>query len=239
MMDKKLKCLVVDDEPIGRKIIEDYVRRTPNLVLTASCKDAFEALEILQRQPVDLLFSDIQMPELNGVDLAKSLLNPPAIIFITAHNNFASDSFDLNITDYLLKPVSYERFLKALNKVVLQIDGKQKTASGDTTPDDYIFVKANNKLNKILLSDILYIESVKDYLKIHVSETVLMVYSTMKAIEEKLPVGKFCRIHQSYLVSVEQIKSLMGNVVELTNGASLPVSKSHKADLYKMLNLGE
>jgi DNA-binding LytR/AlgR family response regulator len=239
MTSKKLKCLVVDDEPIGREIVERFVQQTANLELLASCEDAFDALDVLQNEPVDILFSDIQMPKVNGMELVKSLPHPPAVIFITAYDNFAAGSYDLNVVDYLLKPVSYQRFLKAVNKAQLYIDVAKKTEPTAGTDHPFIFVKANNRLNKVLLCDILYIESVKDYIKIHTPQSALMVYSTMKAMEEKLPVGKFYRIHQSYLVPPEQIKSLMGNMVELNTGASLPISKSHKSELYKMLSIDE
>ncbi|MEV4883668.1 two component transcriptional regulator, LytTR family [Chitinophaga ginsengisegetis] len=239
MSSTKIKCLIVDDEPIGREIIEGFVEKIPGFELLASCEDAFEALEILQREPVDLLFSDIQMPKVNGLELVRSLPNPPAIIFITAYDNFAVDSYELNITDYLLKPVSYERFLKAVNKAVVQIKSKQEIKLNAATENPFIFLKAEGKLNKILLSEILYIESIKDYIKIHTLRNTLLVYSSMKAIEAKLPVDKFYRIHQSYIVSLDHIKSLMGNVVELNTGLSLPVAKSQKSALYRILNIGE
>jgi DNA-binding LytR/AlgR family response regulator len=239
MSSTKIKCLIVDDEPIGREIVEGFLAKIPGFELLASCEDAFEALEILQREPVDLLFSDIQMPKVNGLELVRSLPNPPAIIFITAYDNFAVDSYELSITDYLLKPVSYERFLKAVNKAVLQIKGKQEIKPNTTTDNPYIFLKAEGKLNKVLLSEILYIESIKDYIKIHTLRNTLLVYSSMKAIEVKLPVDKFYRIHQSYIVSLDHIKSLMGNVLELTTGLQLPVAKSQKSALYKILNIGE
>jgi DNA-binding LytR/AlgR family response regulator len=214
MTHTKINCLIVDDEPIGREIVEDYVARTAGLEAVASCEDAFEAIDILQHQHIDILFSDIQMPKVNGLELVKSLPQPPVVIFITGYREFAVDSYELNIIDYLLKPVPYERFLKAVNKAVLYIEAlRQKNQSAAAaTEAPYIFVRTdNNKMSRVLFADIRYVEALKDYVKIHTSEKPLVVYSTMKAMEEKLPAGKFCRIHQSYLVPLEQIKNLAGN----------------------------
>lgn len=239
-MSKKIKCLIVDDEPIGREIVEGYVMQTANLELVASCQDAFEALDILQYRPIDLLISDIQMPKVNGLDLVKSLPTPPAIIFITAHSNFAVDSFDLNITDYLLKPVAYERFLKAANKAVVQVGNSQRSSLNDIKPNDFIFLKADNRLNKILIHDIVYIEALKDYIKIVCNnEQKLIVHSSMKAMEEKLPSDEFFRIHKSCIIALKQIKSIEGNNVEFYNGESQIIAKARKEDLYKALDIGD
>ncbi len=242
MNDRKIKCVIVDDEPIGREIVEAFVSQTTNLQLLASCEDAFEALDILQHELVDLLFSDIQMPRVNGLELVRSLPNPPAIVFITAHDNFAIDGYELNVTDYLMKPVSYERFLKAVNKAILQIDVLRKSAHNDnvTSKNPFIFLKADNKLNKVLIDDISYIESLRDYLKfIFNDKKSLIVHSTMKAIEEKLPADNFFRIHKSCLVALKQVKSIMGNSVELYNDTSLLIAQARKEELYKALNITE
>lgn len=239
-MTGKIKCLIVDDEPIGREIIEKFVKELSYLELVAVCEDAFEALDILQNTPIDLLFSDIQMPKINGLELVRSLPFPPVIIFITAHSKFAVNGFELGVTDYLLKPVSFNRFLKAVNKAKLQIDSRN--SSSPSNPEnksaEYIFIKANNKFNKIQYKDILYIESIKDYIKIIFSNgTNLVTYSSMKAIEEKLPSTLFVRIHNSYLVKISAIKAVMGTVVELINGLSLPISKNRKEELFSILQI--
>ncbi len=192
----------------------------------------------LENQPVDLLLSDIQMPEINGLEFVRSLPSPPVIIFITAHGQFAINSFELGVADYLLKPVSFERFLKAINKAKMQIDmHKNASLNLNNESHDYIFIKANNKLNKILYNSILYIESTGDYIKIFTSDPALLTYSSMKAIEEKLPFHQFVRIHNSYIVSINAVKAVMGNTVELITGESLPVAKSRKEALFEALQI--
>jgi DNA-binding LytR/AlgR family response regulator len=179
------------------------------------------------------------MPKINGLELVSSLPSSPVIIFITAHDTFAVNGFELGVADYLLKPVSFDRFIKAVNKAKLQID-LRKSASFPISANkatEYIFIKANNKLNKIQYKDILYIESIKDYIKIFTNEAILITYSSMKAIEEKLPSKHFIRIHNSFLVQTSAIKALMGNTVELINGMSLPISKSRKEELFLVLQI--
>lgn len=237
-MTSKIKCIIIDDEPIGREIIENFVSQINYLDMVASCEDAFEAMDILQSQPIDLVFSDIQMPKINGLELIRSLPSPPLVIFITAHEKFAVEGFNAGAIDYLLKPVSFDRFLKAVNKGRQQIELRNaQAASANAESQEYIFIKADNKLNKIQFKDILYIEAVKDYIKIYTGENYMLTYYTMKAIEEKLPAGKFIRIHHSFIVQLNAVKSLMGNTVELLNGVSLPVSKSHKDDLLAALQI--
>jgi len=230
----------VDDEPIGRQIIVNFVKQLHYLQVSAVCKDAFEALEILQNNEIDLLISDIQMPKINGLEFVRSLPSPPVIIFITAYDAFAINSFELGVADYLLKPVSFERFLKAVNKARLQIDlQKSKHASFNLEPkaSEYFFIKAENKLNRIEYKDILYIESKKDYIKIFTAERSFLTYSSMKAIEEKLPSQLFSRIHHSYIVQISAVKAVTGNTVELTNGVNLSLAKSHKDALFTALKI--
>jgi len=237
-MSRKIKCLIIDDEPIGRKIIENYVSQISFLDLVASCEDAFEAMDILQQQLIVLLFSDIQMPKINGLELVGSLPSSPMVIFITAHENFAIKGFDTGAIDYLLKPVSFDRFLKAVNKARQQIELRESNApSSSEKIRDFIFLKVDNKLIKIQYKNILYIESVQDYIKVFFGEGKILCYSTMKAIEEKLPSDQFFRIHNSYIIRFDAIKLLMGNTVELINGTSLPVSKSHKDKLFAVLQI--
>lgn len=240
-MNKTIKCLIVDDEPIGRQIIERLAKQVNYLEVAGVCEDAFEAITILQNNDIDLLISDIQMPKINGLEFVRSLPSPPVIIFITAHDQFAINSFELGVADYLLKPVTFERFLKAVNKARLQVDLKKSRYAGgsdsDTKATESLFIKANNKLNRINYKDILYIESNKDYIKIFTTETSFLTYSRMKAMEEKLPSTLFCRIHKSYLVQISAVKAVMGNTVELTNGVSLPIALGHKDSLFIALKL--
>ena len=233
-----IRCLVVDDEPIGREILESFVKRINFLELVAVCEDAFEALEMLEKKQVDLLLSDIQMPEINGLEFVRSLPSPPAIIFITAHDQFAVNGFEIGVVDYLLKPVSFDRFLKAINKARIQIDlQNQPSLLTNNENHDFFFIKANNKLNKILFSSILYIQSMGDYIRIYTRDETVVSYSSMKAIQEKIPLDRFVRIHKSYLISIDAVKTVDGNTVELVNGTSLPISKSRKEALFTALQL--
>ena len=235
-----IKCLIVDDEPIGREILENFVKKIQFLELVSVCEDAFEALEILENHAVDLLLSDIQMPEINGLEFVKSLPFPPVIIFITAHDQFAVNSFELGVADYLLKPVSFERFLKAINKAKMQIDmQRQDSAVSNNENADYFFIKANNKLNKILYDNILYVEAIRDYIKIYNTDESIVSYSSLKSIEEKLPLDRFIRIHISYIVAINAVKAVNGHQIELTNGVTLPFAKSRKEDLFKALQIND
>ena len=235
-----IKCLIVDDEPLGREILENFVKRIHFLELAGICEDAFEALEILENHPVDLLLSDIQMPQINGLEFARSLPSPPVIIFITAYDQFAVNSFELGVADYLLKPVSFDRFLKAINKAKLQIEmQKNDTAVANSERQDYFFIKADNKLNKVIFSKISYIEAIGDYIKIFSSEPALLTYSSLKAMEEKLPFDRFVRIHNSYIVSVSAVKAVNANTVELFDGTSLPVAKARREALFAALQIND
>lgn len=236
-----IRCMIIDDEPIGREILENFVKKISFLELVAVCGDAFEALEIIESHPVDLLLSDIQMPEINGLEFVRSLPFPPAIIFITAHDQYAVNSFELGVTDYLLKPVSFERFLKAANKVRIQIENQRHPASAvnNNAYPGYFFIRANNKLVKILYKDVYYIESVGDYIKVYTSDLPLLSYSSMKMIESKLPPGLFIRIHSGYIVSINAVKAVNGQLLELLNGTCLPIAKSRKEHLFSALRIEE
>ena len=236
-----IRCMIIDDEPIGREILENFVKKISFLELVAVCGDAFEALEIIESHPVDLLLSDIQMPEINGLEFVRSLPFPPAIIFITAHDQYAVNSFELGVTDYLLKPVSFERFLKAANKVRIQIENQRHPASAvnNNAYPGYFFIRANNKLVKILYKDVYYIESAGDYIKVYTTDLPLLSYSSMKMIESKLPPGLFVRIHSGYIVSINAVKAVNGQLLELLNGTCLPIAKSRKEHLFSALRIEE
>jgi len=233
-----IRCLIVDDEPIGREILENFAKKINFLEVVAVCEDPFEALEIMENEMVDLLLSDIQMPEINGLEFVRSLPSQPVIIFVTAHDNYAVNSFELGVTDYLLKPVSFQRFLKAINKARVQIENQRNVAVTASDGDrDYFFVKSNNKLNKILYKEVEYVESIGDYIKIFTTGQPILSYSTLKSIESKLPSDQFVRVHNSYIISVNAVKAVDGNTVELLNGVSLPISKGRKEDLFAALHI--
>lgn len=239
-----IKCLIVDDEPIACEIIESFIRNISFLELIAVCEDPFQAIKILENNSVDLLISDIQMPGVNGLELVCSLPSPPLIIFITAYEKFAVNSFELGVVDYLLKPVRFDRFLKAVDKVRLIIDkSKDETFGSKNKSSDCIFIKVSDKeskkdnLFKIKYIDILYIKARNDYLEIHTASENIQTYSTIKAIREKLPPDSFVRIHNSHLVSIAAIKLIKANRVVLVNGDQLEISKRHKAELLNALNI--
>lgn len=237
-MSQKIKCLIVDDEPLGREVLENFVNRTPFLELVGSFGQPFEALDFIQHNKVDLLLTDIEMPQLNGLQLINSLSSKPLVIFITAFREYALDGFDSGIVDYLVKPASYDRFLKAINRAkdLLRIE---KESSSEKLLENVIFIKADSRLIKIKLDEVIYIEALKDYLRIHLSQSERYVtYSTMKAIEDKLP-NNFFRIQRSFIINTKYIKSFHGNTVKLTIGEDLPVSASVKNSLFQKLGMIE
>jgi len=243
-MDGIIKCLIVDDEPIACEIIENFIKNINFLELVAVCEDPFQVLKIIENNQVDLLISDIEMPEVNGLELVRSFPSPPLIIFITAHEKFAVNSFELGVVDYLLKPVRFDRFLKAVDKARLQIEKRKLEMPGQKNKSsDCIFIKVSDKeskkdnLIKIKYTDILYIKAKNDYLDIYTATAKIQTYSTIKAIQEKLPADSFIRIHNSHLVSIAAIKFIKGNMLGLTNGDELEISKRHKAQLLNVLNI--
>mgnify|MGYP003599910730 FL=1 len=236
-MSDKLKCLVLDDEPLGREIIEEYVNKTPFLELSASFGKPLEALSYLQENKIDILLTDIEMPQLNGLQFIESLKSKPLIIFITAYRDYAIEGFESGVVDYLVKPVAYNRFIKAIIRAQENLKAKEFVQSDNEFELDRIFIKSDNKLVKIFFEDIVYIEALKDYLRIHISEKERYItHSTMKAMEEKLP-DYFFRIQRSYIINTKYIKSFYGNTVKLSIGESLGVSTNHKADLFKRLGI--
>lgn len=206
---KKIPCLIVDDEPLALDLLEGYVRRTPFLDLVGRCTNAFEAIEVLATQAVELIFLDIQMPDLNGVEFSRTLKNGPKIVFTTAFEQYALEGFKVDALDYLLKPFNYEEFLKAANKAkewfVLVEAQKQRTH-----PMPYFFVKSEYKLVKIELNEVLYFEGLKDYVKIHLEgqEKPILSLMSLKSLEEGLPAEQFMRVHRSFIVNLEKIESV-------------------------------
>lgn len=242
-MDQVITCLVVDDEPFARDLMENYIGRVPYLQPVAFCESAFDAINELQRQPVDLLFSDIQMPNINGIEMIRSLSNPPFVIFTTASREHAIAGFELDAVDYLVKPISFERFLKAVNKARNHIGQRQQqavpveAAKPKNNNSNHLFVKDNNKLTKILFDDIYYVEGMKDYIKIVCSDKTVITYMRMKAMEDVLPADRFMRIHKSYIIRLQAVKSLMGNTVEVVNGQTVIISKSSRQELKRLLGI--
>jgi DNA-binding LytR/AlgR family response regulator len=222
----KLNCVIVDDEPMAREILTSYIDKTPNLELLESCKNAAEAILFLQDHKADLFFLDINMPEINGLSLAKIINNKGQIIFTTAYRDYAVDGFNLNVVDYLLKPISFDRFLQAVQKISIP-----ETLENDK---DFMFVRADRKMIKVDFHSILYIESLSDYVKIFTKEKTIVIRETISNLQEKLPSRKFIRIHRSFIISFKKIDSYTNEFIEI-NQKALPISRSYKESVLQKL----
>ncbi len=230
----KLNCLIVDDEPLAQDVLESYVLGDAELQLSRKCSNALEAREALRNNDVDLIFLDIQMPEISGIDFLKSLDNPPMVILTTAYPNYALDGFNLDAVDYLLKPIPEDRFKKAVQKAKdLYLLRHPVNQSGDEG-EDHIFVKADQKLVKLRYDDIYYVEALADYVKIHTLDKRIITLQTMKKMEERLPSDRFIRVHRSFIVGIGKIKSVSGNKIELPQ-QQIPIGKNYKTGLYDYL----
>lgn len=246
-----INVIIVDDEPLAQDILETYVEQMPGLNLVQKCSNAIEANDTLKNNDIDLMFLDIQMPQLTGIDFLRSLANPPKVIFTTAYDNYAVDGFELNAIDYLLKPISMDRFMKAVNKAVDQIElegkGKSKetqnkkgSKGGELTEEEgFMFVKADKKLIKINFEDVIYIEGLKDYVIIRMNDSRVITLQTMKSLEDKLPLNLFKRIHRSYIVGIDKIDAVMGNMIEVKEKGQvkhLPIGKNYREDVLSIVN---
>jgi len=237
-----VNVIIVDDEPLAQDVLETYVEKIPELNLIKKCSNALEANEVLKSGNIDLMFLDIQMPQLTGIDFLKTLTKPPLVIFTTAYDNYAIEGFELNALDYLLKPISLERFMKAVNKAMDQLELQRKDSGGNSAEaegEDYIFVKADKKLIKINYKDILYIEGLKDYVIIRMDSSRVITLQTMKSLEEKLPHQMFKRIHRSYIINLNKINAIIGNMVEViekNQPKHLPIGKNYREELLEIVN---
>ncbi|MFM7089749.1 MAG: LytR/AlgR family response regulator transcription factor [Bacteroidota bacterium] len=238
----KIKCVLVDDEPLALDVLESYIQRVDGLELTARCENALKAFEVLRNQTIDLIFLDIQMPKLNGIDFLKTIQNPPKVIFTTAYRDYALEAFDLDAVDYLLKPIPFGRFLKALSKAFGQINSSTQHTGNITGNEDYepyistdtLIVKSDKKMIKINLRDIIYIESLKDYVIIHLSDKRVVTKQKISFLEQKLMENNFIRIHRSFLVSASKIDAFTPSHIEI-NGQELPIGRSYKSEVGKIL----
>ena len=216
----KIKCIIIEDEPLAVKILSDYIMQVPFLELQATFKDAINATDYLRHNNINLIFLDIHLPKLKGMAFLKTLPDPPAVIVTTAYHQYAVEGFELNVTDYLLKPIEFERFLAAVNKVKRVQKEKEETK-------DFIFVNVQNKKVKIIFSDILYIESQREYVKIVTTKKAYLSKMSTHTIESLLPSNQFKRIHRSFIISVDKIESYTAETVEV-NGVALPVGRGYK-----------
>ncbi len=227
------KCLIIDDEPIAIRVIKKHLSVFPDFEIVAECSNALEAMPIISREKLDLLFCDIQMPQITGVDFIRSLPHPPKVIFTTAYRDYAIDAFELNVIDYLLKPISFERFTKAINNfLVLQVLQKElhHPTDSDEIKQEYIFLKADKKHYKINLTDILYFESLGDYVIAYTTEKKIVTKEKLSTLANSLPKKLFIQIHRSYIVSVLKIETVGPGFIEI-NKKKLPIGRSYKSDL--------
>ena len=225
----KIKCLSIDDEPLALKQINSYIEKTPFLESTALCQSAFEALKYLTDNEVDLMFVDINMPDLNGMDFVKSLTHKPQIIFTTAYSEYAMEGFQVDALDYILKPISYAVFLKAANKAKTWFELNHKQTEIIKSTKDCIFVKSEYKLIRILLSEIKYIESSNEYIQIHlVNDEPITTLIRLKVIEEQLPKDKFMRVHRSFIVNLDRVKVIERNKIIFDHNIFIPVGEQYK-----------
>ncbi|WPU92696.1 LytTR family DNA-binding domain-containing protein [Mucilaginibacter sabulilitoris] len=235
-----MRCIIVDDEQLVRELLEDNIKQIPFLQLVKTCKNPLEAIEVLQTGQIDLIFLDIQMPRLNGLQFLQSLNNPPLVILVTAYEKYALEGFNLNVVDYILKPFGFDRFLKACNRAneLFRLQQSNREAAGNE-PEDF-FVNVEYTLVKIVVADIDYIEGLKDYIKIHLSSAPKPVLTrmTIKAIEEKLPSAAFIRTHKSFLAAANKITTVKRDFVCIGE-KEIPVSESYKENIIRILNRPE
>lgn len=225
-----LNCIIIDDEPSSQKVLDVFIKKVPSLHLEATCNNATEALETLRNNSnIDLLFLDINMPNISGLSFYKSLKNPPAVIFTTAYSEYAIDGFEVNAIDYLLKPFSFDRFLTAVNKA---FDALQTPEN--TTEEEAIYVKENKTLHKVILQNILYVEALGDYVKIHLENTSIVTNSTFTNMLQQLPTTDFVRTHKSFAINLRKLNSVSGNQI-IINNTKIPIGQTYKAAFMKLL----
>jgi DNA-binding LytR/AlgR family response regulator len=238
---KKILCMAVDDEPPALNVLQNHIESVPTLTLATTCNNAVEAFNKLQQHQIDLLFLDIQMPQLLGTDFMRTLKNPPKVIFTTAYRKFAVEGFELNAVDYLLKPISFERFLKAVSKVMDVALPVSATSTRPVEPEKnsngtHLYFRADRKMVKVILDEILYIESLKDYVKIITKTTTIITKQSISSLEESLPKDSFIRIHRSFIVALSKIESYNHEVIVI-NKKELPISRMYKHEVGKVIAL--
>jgi DNA-binding LytR/AlgR family response regulator len=239
--------MIVDDEPLALDVLETFIARLDTLELVCRCDNAVEAYNCLQSELIDLMFLDIQMPKLTGIDFLKSLAHPPKVVFTTAYRDYAVEGFELNVVDYLLKPIAFERFLKAVSKVAaaeqpapvapVAVSGSAPVAAA-SAPDykeAFIYLKADKKMVKVMLADILYIESLKDYIRVKTETKEIISYQKISFLEEKLPTDKFLRIHRSFIVALDKIQAFSASAVDIGK-SEIPIGRFYKNEVLQILN---
>lgn len=237
----KTKCLIVDDEPLARDLVRSHIEKLENFEIVAECGDAMKALQELRNSNVDLMFMDIQMPQITGIEFLKTLKNPPKVIITTAYRQYALEGFELDVVDFLLKPITFERFLKAVNKYY-EINSDEYTNgspvmhNNNHSEEPFIYVKENKKVLKVQLDEILYLEGLSEYVQIHTENKKIVTKNSMTNMADKLPDSEFMRIHKSYIVSMSKIQAFTTSSVEIP-GKKLPIGRSYKNSVIEALQV--
>ena len=235
-----ISCLIIDDEALARKGLEKYVKEIDFLDLKGVCKNALEANSIISRESVDVLFLDIEMPMLSGIEFLKTIKSNPKVIFTTAYSNYAIESFEFDVIDYLVKPISFDRFLQAANKAYRLIRTEQNsTVSSEDAPaeKDFLFIKTDGQLSKVFLADILFVEAMQNYCRVHTLKDSLMTLVPLKKVAEILPRNDFLQVHKSFIVSKSKIEAIVGNQV-IIGSHKIPIARSLKDEVLKILTQG-
>lgn len=232
--------LIIDDEALARKLLEQYVSKIPHLKLIGSLSNAMEALMFIQKQPVDIIFTDIQMPHFSGIEFVNTLKKQPVIIFTTAYSQYAIEGFELGVTDYLLKPISFPRFMQAIEKAIQYLNlQKNKTVSNAGVEEQMtgssFFVKSGRTMHQINYDELLYIEGQQEYVSFHTANKTVIAYYSLKKLEEELPAGQFIRIHKSYIISIKHIETIDSNYIVIS-GKKIPIGKHYTDGVKKWLN---
>lgn len=230
----KLNCLIVDDEPLARKGLEEYVNEIDFLHLAGKCENAVKASALLNEGNIDLLFLDIHMPKLSGIEFLKTLKKPPMVIFTTAYSEYALEGYSLDIIDYLVKPIPFDRFLKAVQKAHDFYVLKQKAEASPSHSQDYFFIKCDHKFEKVKYSDVLYMEAMQNYCIIHTAERKMITYITFSGLESQLPTDRFLKVHKSFIVALDKITAVDGNEIVIGN-SRIPVSRNLKDDVMQKI----
>jgi DNA-binding LytR/AlgR family response regulator len=233
-MQTKLKCIIADDEPLARKGLENFIREVPFLELTGSCSNAIQAMEQLTENGAELLFLDIQMPKMSGIDMLRSMQQPPMVIITSAFPDYALVSYELNVLDYLVKPIPFERFVKAVTKARDFHDLHRRAPSAGATEDDFFFIKCEHRYEKIFFADIVYIEGLQNYVVIHTTKKRFISYLTMKSVGEYLPENTFLKINKSQIISLNRIETIEGNSVKL-GVHSFTIGRTNKEEIMQRI----
>ena len=235
-----MKCIVIDDEPLAQQLVQQYLEDVPGVEVAGVFKNGLEAMSFLQEHEIDLMFLDINMPKLSGLDLLRSLRHPPVVVVTTAYRDFAVDAYELDVVDYLEKPFSFHRFLRAVNKAqekIAAVKAIRRPAPVATSADEppFIFVKSNKKSLKVMLDEILFVESLSDYVRLHLTDRKITLHTTLKNVEQWLPTHQFPRIHKSYIVSIAKVEQVEGNQIQIGQ-QTLPIGTNYRKPFLELIH---